>query len=54
MWLLTATVEAHLAGHPEPILPAAIISGVIFLACAGLFLFIRRIDATFGCRHARR
>jgi hypothetical protein len=45
MWLLTATLEAHLAGHPEPILPAAIISGLIFLGCAGLFMFIRRIDA---------
>jgi hypothetical protein len=44
MWLLTATLEAHLAGHPEPILPAAIISGLIFMACAGLFLFIQRID----------
>jgi hypothetical protein len=45
MWLLTATLEAHLAGHPEPILPAAIISGLIFGGCAGLFVFIRRIDA---------
>ena len=44
MWLLTATLEAHLAGHSEPIIPAAIISGLIFGACAGLFLFIRRID----------
>jgi hypothetical protein len=45
MWLLTATLEAYLAGHPEPILPAAIISGLIFVACAGLFFFIHRIDA---------
>jgi hypothetical protein len=45
MWLLTATLEAHLGGHAEPILPAAITSGVIFSACAGLFIFIRRIDA---------
>ena len=45
MWLLTATLEAHLAGHSEPILPGAIISAVIFAACGGLFLFIRRIDA---------
>jgi len=44
MWLLTATLESHLAGHPEPILPAAIISGVLFAACGGLYLFIRRID----------
>ena len=46
MWLLTATLEAFLAGHDEPILPAALISGAIFAACAGLFIFIRRIDAT--------
>jgi hypothetical protein len=44
MWLLTATLEAHLAGHAEPVLPAAIISGLIFLACAGLLVFILRID----------
>ena len=45
MWLLTATVESYLSGHSEPILPAAIISGVICIACAGLSVFIRRIDA---------
>jgi len=45
MWLLTATLEAYLAGHAEPILPAAMISGLIFLACGGLFLLIHRIDA---------
>ena len=45
MWLLTATLEAYLAGHSEPIVPAAIISGLIFAACGGLFLFIRRIDS---------
>ena len=46
MWLLSATLEALLAGHSEPILPAAIISGLIFAACAGLFLLIHRIDAS--------
>jgi hypothetical protein len=46
MWLLTATVEAFMAGHDESILPAAVISGIVFAACAGLFIFIRRIDAT--------
>ena len=46
MWLLTATLEAYLAGHTEPILPAAIISGILFAACGGLFLFIRNIDVT--------
>ena len=53
MWLLTATLEAHLSGHAEPILPAAIISGLILAGCAGLFVFIRRIDAEVksGERH---
>jgi hypothetical protein len=44
MWLLTATLEAYLGGHSEPILPAAIISAVLFAACGCLFLFIRNID----------
>jgi hypothetical protein len=51
MWLLTATLEAFLAGHDEAILPAALISGIICAACAGLFIFIRRIDA--AVRHTR-
>jgi uncharacterized protein DUF6755 len=46
MWLLTATLEAFIAGHDDSILPAAVISGIVFAACAGLFIFIRRIDAT--------
>ena len=45
MWLLTATLEAFLAGYAEPILPATIISGLIFIACGGLFLLIHRMDA---------
>ena len=45
MWLLTATLESYLAGHHEVALPAAIISGVLFLTCAGLNLFVNRIDA---------
>jgi len=44
MWLLTATLESYLAGHHEVVLPAAIISGTLFLICAGLYLFVRRID----------
>ena len=44
MWLLTAALETFLAGHPEAALPAAIVSGVLFFACCGLFLFIRGVD----------
>ena len=45
IWLLTATLESYLAGHHEVALPAAIISGVLFLICAALYLLVRRIDA---------
>jgi hypothetical protein len=45
MWLLTATLELYLAGHREVVLPAAIISGVLFLVCAALYLFVSQIDA---------
>jgi hypothetical protein len=45
MWLLTAALESYLAGHHETALPAAIVSGVLFLACLALFLFVDRIDA---------
>ena len=53
MWLLTATLEAYLAGHSEPIIPAAVISGIILAACMGLFLFIHRIDKDVRSREAR-
>jgi hypothetical protein len=44
MWLLTATLEAFLAGHREPALPAAIVSALLCAACFGLYLFIDRAD----------
>ena len=44
MWLLTATLEAFLAGHRGPVLPAAVLSAVLFGACFGLYLFIERVD----------
>ena len=53
MWLLTATLEAYLSGHPEPILPAAIISGLFFMDCAGLLFLIHRIDADVRTREGR-
>jgi hypothetical protein len=53
MWLLTATLEAYLSGHAEPILPATVISGLIFAACAGLFLLIHRVDAEVNDKEGR-
>jgi len=45
IWLVMATLETYLAGHNEPALAGAIISGMILLACFGLYLFIDRVDA---------
>ena len=44
IWLLTATLDSYLAGRHKVALPTAIISGMIFVVCFGLFLFVERID----------
>ena len=44
MWWLTASLEAYLSGHHDSALPAAIVSGILFVLCLLLFLFIRRVD----------
>ena len=44
MWLLTATLEAFLAGHREPVVPGAVLSALLFAACFGLYLLIERVD----------
>lgn len=45
IWLVMATLETYLAGHYESVVAGAIISGMILLACFGLYLFIERMDA---------
>jgi hypothetical protein len=45
IWLLSATLESFLAGHRDAAIPGAIISGVLFLACLALYLFVARIDS---------
>jgi len=45
IWLLSATLEAYLAGHRDAALPGAVLSGVLFLACFALYLFVHRIDS---------
>jgi hypothetical protein len=45
MWLLTATLEAYLAGHHQAALPGAIVSGLLFAASFGLYVFVLRVDA---------
>jgi predicted Co/Zn/Cd cation transporter (cation efflux family) len=44
MWLLTATLEAYLAGHHETALPGALASFVLFLGCAALYWMVVRLD----------
>ncbi len=44
IWLLTATLEAYLAGHHDAALPGAIISGVLFAVSFALYLFVSRLD----------
>jgi hypothetical protein len=45
IWLLSATLESFLAGHRDAAIPGAIISGVLFLVCLLLYLFVVRIDS---------
>jgi predicted Co/Zn/Cd cation transporter (cation efflux family) len=44
IWLLSAALEALLAGHTEIALPAAVFSAVLFLGCVALTLFVWRVD----------
>lgn len=45
IWLLSAALESFLAGRHRTALPAAIFSGLIFLICFGLYLFVDRVDS---------
>ncbi len=44
IWLLTATLDSYLSSRHSASIPGAIISGVIFLFCFGLYLFVEKID----------
>ena len=44
VWLLSATLDSFLAGHRETAVPAAIVSGVLFAACFGLYRFAVNVD----------
>ena len=46
IWLLSAALEAYLSGEHASALPAAVSSGIIFLVCLLLYLFIDRVDAS--------
>ena len=44
IWLLSATLDAFLAGHRDAALPGAIISGLLFLGCVALYGFVVRLE----------
>ena len=44
IWLLSATLDAWLAGHTETALPGAVVSGFLFVGCFTLYGFVRRVD----------
>lgn len=44
MWLLTASLEAHLSGHRQSAIPGAIFSGILFAATLGLYSFVRKLE----------
>ena len=45
IWLLSAALESFLAGKRQTALPAAVFSGVMFLVCLALYLFVDRMDS---------
>ena len=45
IWLLSAALESFLAGHRSSAVPAAVFSGLMFMICFALYLFVDRVDA---------
>jgi predicted Co/Zn/Cd cation transporter (cation efflux family) len=45
IWLLSAALESFLAGKHHTALPAAIFSGLMFVVCFGLYVFVHRVDS---------
>jgi hypothetical protein len=45
LWLVTAALEALLAGHRSVLFPAAVASVLLFLLNGGLLMFVWRWDA---------
>jgi hypothetical protein len=44
IWLVSATLNAYLGGFDEAVLPGAIVSGVLFLGCFGLYRFVTGVE----------
>lgn len=45
IWLLSAALESFLRGDLHSCLPAAFCSGILFLTCLGLYVFVDRVDS---------
>lgn len=45
IWLLRAALDSFLAGNRQTAIPAAIFSGLLFLICLGLYVFVDRVDS---------
>lgn len=45
IWLLSATLDAYLEGHVEVVVPGAVVSGLLFATCGGLYLFVARLKS---------
>ena len=48
IWLVSATLNSYLAGYDEAVLPGAIISGLLFLGCLGLYRFVTGVEKRLG------
>jgi hypothetical protein len=44
IWLVSAALETFLAGHTGAVLETAIFSGLVFLGCPALDLFVTQVD----------
>ena len=51
MWLLTSALDSLLGGHLEAAVPGAVLSGGVWLACVGLYVFVDRVDAEVRTRN---
>lgn len=54
VWLLSATLDAFLAGHRDVALPGAIVSGILFLICFALCQFVVRLERHGSSQDSRQ
>lgn len=44
MWLLTASLEAHLSGHDDSAIPGVVFSAFLFAGNCGFYAFVRSLE----------